>query len=58
MSDLMRVLPSRQVRNGARPWLACTLILGLTCLLLLMIPRPAAAQTGVIVQNDFEDGTA
>ena len=57
MIDLIGVLPRRQARRGVRPVLASALILTLTCLLPLLCSRPAAAQTGVIVQNDFENGT-
>ncbi len=46
-----------RTEHGFHAASACLLVIGLLCSLGLLNPRPAAAQTTPIVQNDFEDGT-
>ena len=52
-----RVLSSTKVQYRIRAIQICVVVLGLTCSAVLLKPRPATAQTGPIVLNDFEDGT-
>ncbi|HKQ75977.1 MAG TPA: endo-1,4-beta-xylanase [Blastocatellia bacterium] len=56
-----RLLHSNKAWRGNHAIRACALALGLACALTLYFisplnPRTAVAQTGTIVQNDFEDG--
>jgi len=58
---LTRLLQSHKTWRGDYAVLFCVLALGLACALALYFPspfnrRPAIAQTGTVVQNDFEDG--
>lgn len=58
---LTRLLQSDKTWRGDYAVRVCILAFGLACTLALYFPspfnrRPAIAQTGTVVQNDFEDG--
>jgi endo-1,4-beta-xylanase len=62
MFHLTRLLHSNKAWRGDHAIRTCVLGLSLTCALALYFisplnPRTAVAQTGTVVQNDFEDGT-
>jgi len=62
MFYLTRLLQSQKTWRGGYAVRACVIALGLTCALGLYFLSPlgrraAIAQTGAVVQNDFEDGT-
>jgi endo-1,4-beta-xylanase len=57
MFQLTNAFPSSKTRNGVHAILASVLVISLTCSPALLSPRPAVAQTGSVVQHDFEDGT-
>jgi len=62
MFHLTRLLQSRKTWRRSYAARACVLALGLACALALYFLSPvgrraAIAQTGLIVQNDFEDGS-
>ena len=62
MFHFTRLLQSRKTWRGSYAVRACVLALGLACALALYFLSPlgrrsAIAQTGTVVQNDFEDGS-
>jgi endo-1,4-beta-xylanase len=62
MFHLTRLLQSHNTWRGSYAVRACVLALGLACALALYFLSPlgrrsAVAQTGAVVQNDFEDGS-
>ena len=57
MFQTARVSIANRTRRGIPPFLAFILVVAMAYSSILLKPLPARAQSGPIVQNDFEDGT-